>query len=176
MFWHGKMFAGWYAMSERKPVALVSSSKDGNLLSSVLAHWKYKLARGSSGKKGMEALTEAMDVVRRGEADTLVITPDGPRGPLHNFKRGAFIAARTLDIPLYMVRVHYHNRFIFQRSWDQFELPLPFSRVSIKMFPINLSSFPASDKEAQNQWLLQLNEIEFQTAWLDRIEDVWPPK
>src|SRR5205085_10295582 len=107
MFWHGKMFAGWYAVRSKCPLALVSKSKDGRILSRVLASWGYQLARGSAGKKGMEALEEAMEEIRAGRADILAITPDGPRGPRGEFKRGAFIAARELTVPLILMQIEY---------------------------------------------------------------------
>jgi len=138
MFWHGKMFAGWYGLRRRCPVALVSRSKDGEFLASVLSHWHYKLARGSSGKRGMEALDEAINALNEGVSDSLAITPDGPRGPRHVFKRGAFLAARETGLPLYMLRIRYHRRIVLTRSWDKFEVPLPFSRVEIKVDRVDL--------------------------------------
>jgi lysophospholipid acyltransferase (LPLAT)-like uncharacterized protein len=153
MFWHENMFAGWYSVRRRKPVALVSRSKDGRFLASVLTAWKYKLARGSSGKKGMEALAEAMEMVKKGEADVLVITPDGPRGPRHVFKRGAFLAATDLVLPLFMLRIRNHSAIALAKSWDRFQIPFPFTRVSIDVERIDLSDFPREDSDAQRAWL-----------------------
>ena len=155
MFWHGKMFGGWYAMRKRKPVALVSRSKDGEYLAMVLASWGYQLVRGSSKKKGMEALQNAIDRIRTGASNTLVITPDGPKGPYHEFKRGAFIAARELGLPIYMLRVEYHSPITFAKSWDRFELPRPFSRVTMSLRPVDIAEFP--------------NTIDDQRAWLDML-------
>src|SRR4051812_5719618 len=74
MFWHGKMLAGWYAVRGQdgratRPIALVSKSKDGAILSNVLSHWGYQLSRGSSKKRGMEALEEAIDRLKNREVD-----------------------------------------------------------------------------------------------------------
>lgn len=156
MFWHGRMLSGWYSMRLNRPIALVSQSKDGNLLASVLAFWGYKLTRGSSKKSGMEALNKAIEAIRSNEADTLVITPDGPRGPRHRFKRGAFIAARELSLPLYMLEIEHHSRKIL-KSWDQFEVPVPFSRVSIRAVLVNAKDFPMHDRDLQEMWLDNLS-------------------
>lgn len=138
MFWHGKMFAGWYAMRRRRPIALVSRSKDGQFLSSVLSFWHYKLARGSTGKRGMEALEEAIAALKAGDANTLAITPDGPRGPQHVIKRGALIAARETGLPLYMLTIRLGSCVVLRKSWDDFEVPLPFSVVTIRAEKVNV--------------------------------------
>jgi len=159
MFWHGKMFAGWYSVRQRNPVALVSKSKDGEILGSVLTGWRYKLVRGSSKKGGREALDEAIDVMRSGKANALVITPDGPTGPRHSFKRGAFVAAKELGVPLYMLRIQYGTRTIL-KSWDRFEVPWPFSRVTIIVEEINLIDFPENDPDLQRS-LLSTHSLRF---------------
>jgi hypothetical protein len=159
MFWHGNMMAGWYGVRKRNPIALVSQSKDGRFLAAVLAKWDYKLTRGSSNKKGMEALEIAMQAIKSGEADTLAITPDGPRGPRHRFKRGAFIAAKELSIPLYMLRIEYASGKVL-KSWDKFEVPFPFSRIKIVAKRNDITGFPPSDKDLQREWLDNLS-LEF---------------
>jgi lysophospholipid acyltransferase (LPLAT)-like uncharacterized protein len=122
----------------------------------VLAAWRYKLVRGSSKKGGREALDEAIDAMRSGAANTLVITPDGPTGPQHSFKRGAFIAAKELGLPLYMLRIQYGGHTTL-KSWDKFEVPWPFSRISITVEEISLKDFPENDPELQRAWLSTLS-------------------
>ncbi len=152
MFWHGKMLPGWYCVRMRKPIALVSQSKDGNLLAAVLSFWGYKLARGSTKRGGMEALNNALQAIREHEVNTLVLTPDGPRGPRHVFKRGAFIAAGELGLPLYMLEIECPSKKIL-KSWDQFEVPLPFSKVCIRAVQVKPAEFPSSDRARQEAWL-----------------------
>ncbi len=153
MFWHGKMFAGWWLMRKLNPVALVSASKDGEQLASVLDAWGYQCARGSTAKRGREGLEMAMNLVESNSAETIVITPDGPRGPRHRFRRGAFVAARELGLPLFLVDIKYSSRSQL-KSWDIFEVPLPFSKVTATVYEVRLDDFPGSPAE--------------QYAWIDR--------
>lgn len=161
IFWHGKMFAGWFASARKhrsyspKPVALVSPSKDGDILSSVLNRWGYRVERGSSSRSGLEALQRAMTRVRAGECDRIVITPDGPRGPIHRLKRGAFLAAQELQLPVYFLRIHYRSAKVLGKSWDKFEIPLPFSGVQIKVEAIPLDDYP-DPIDDQHEWLNRL--------------------
>jgi lysophospholipid acyltransferase (LPLAT)-like uncharacterized protein len=154
-FWHSKMLAGWY-VSKEHAVALVSPSKDGEYLTSVLKKWSYTVVRGSSSKKGMEALEEAMAMISRGNSKRIVITPDGPRGPANVIKRGALIAAKELGIPLLFLHIKYRNSYKLTKSWDTFEIPLPFSAVDINAEELDTSLFP-DDKDAQRIYLDELS-------------------
>ena len=150
-FWHSQMLAGWW-VSRRDAVALVSKSKDGEYLNNILTKWSYKTVRGSSSVSGKEALEEAIEMIRSGEAKRLVITPDGPRGPREIFKRGAFIAAEELSLPLYFLSIDYRNAMRLPKSWDKFQIPYPFSSVIVTPHEINVSDFP-SDPDEQKEYL-----------------------
>jgi hypothetical protein len=56
VFWHGKMLPGWYNLRKSQCVAVVSQSKDGQILSNILQKWGFELVRGSSSKGGKEVL------------------------------------------------------------------------------------------------------------------------
>lgn len=154
-FWHSKMIAGWY-VSKKDVVALVSPSKDGDYLTSVLEKWRYTVVRGSSSKKGMEALEEAMVMIGSGNSKRIVITPDGPRGPKEEFKRGAFIAAKELGLPLLFLHINYRSSYKLSKSWDTFEIPLPFSVVDVYAEELDTSVFP-DDRDGQRIYLEQLS-------------------
>ncbi len=123
------MLIGWWLFKNKKYAALVSKSKDGELLSGVLKKWNYMLVRGSSSKGGKEALAILNDAVR--ENNSAVITPDGPRGPAGEIKNGVFIISNECGIPIIPVKVIYHKKKILTKSWDNFEIPLPFSRCDV---------------------------------------------
>ncbi len=132
VFWHGSMILGWYAHGPTAgtPVsALVSMSKDGAILASVLEQWGYTLIRGSSHIGGKEALQSMVDAAAHGSS--LCVTPDGPRGPRHELKPGAVLSAQRARVPLVIVGIACAGKKVFTRSWDQFELPLPFSRACL---------------------------------------------
>ncbi len=91
-FWHGTMLVPWYIHRRKNFAALISKSKDGDLLAKLLIKWKYKVARGSSHKGGKEALDIIYDFVRTNYS--VSITPDGPTGPPNKMKAGAVITAK----------------------------------------------------------------------------------
>ncbi len=127
-FWHGSMLPVWKFFSEKESTALVSLSKDGEILSSLLERWNFKLIRGSSKKGGKEALRL---VVEEDLDRFILITPDGPQGPAKKFKPGAIISAIRRQCPLYLCSVKTNSAIHFSKSWDNFLLPLPFSVIEL---------------------------------------------
>lgn len=129
VFWHGKMFAGWYVFGREKSSALVSKSKDGEILSRALKKWGYKVIRGSSrigGKEAIELMKKSLE-----DGYSLSITPDGPTGPREVMKAGAAVLAKKTGKPIILTGICYKKKRIFN-SWDKFELPRFFSEVVIK--------------------------------------------
>jgi lysophospholipid acyltransferase (LPLAT)-like uncharacterized protein len=147
------MIGGWW-VSRKNAVALVSQSKDGEYLNRILTKWNYKTVRGSSARSGKEALDEAIGMIRIGDAKKIIITPDGPQGPKEIFKRGAFVAAQELELPLYFLSIEYKGRIRLLKSWDIFQIPFPLSSVVITSHRLDITGFP-SDPEEQKSFLEQ---------------------
>lgn len=127
-FWHGTMFVPWHIQRNNNFAALVSQSKDGDILANILTKWKYDVARGSSHKGGKEALNLLLD--KANSNFSVSITPDGPTGPPCVMKAGAVVVAQRSSIPLVLCGVGSKRKYIF-KSWDKFEIPKLFSRVNV---------------------------------------------
>ena len=126
--WHGQLFPLAFYMRGRGIIVLVSGSRDGEIIARVNARFGYRGIRGSSSKGGREALMEMIAALKRG--DVLAVTPDGPRGPPHKFQPGALIASMRAHAPIvpYVMKADRVWRF---KSWDGFQVPKPFARVTI---------------------------------------------
>jgi len=164
MFWHGKMLAGWWLGRNKNFYAVVSQSKDGEILSRLLKRWNFKLIRGSSSKDSKEVMREMVEVLQKGYS--LAITPDGPRGPREEMKIGGLIAAVRAQKPIVLCGIVYEKKKIFN-SWDKFELPKFFSKVKIrlsepKLFPTGLTKeeYEKIRKELEKN-LRELSEEKF---------------
>ncbi len=114
--------------STRRMAALVSASKDGGLLAQIFERFQIEPVRGSSSRRGGQALVELTSCAERGL--DLAMTPDGPRGPRYEAQEGIITAAQLTGLPI--VPVSYHlNWKIRINSWDGFLIPLPFARCSV---------------------------------------------
>jgi lysophospholipid acyltransferase (LPLAT)-like uncharacterized protein len=107
---------------------VVSSSRDGEYAAQVAEGFGYKPLRGSSSRKAARVLLEAVRELKSGTSVTF--TPDGPRGPRRVFKPGAALAAQHAGVPLIPIRATPARAWRL-RSWDQFAIPKPGSRVRI---------------------------------------------
>jgi len=139
--------------------AIVSASKDGALLSVVLEWFKVQPVRGSTSRRGPQALRELTSWSRKGY--DLAITPDGPRGPRYALQDGLVYLAQLTGKPVYLVSYHLHWK-ICLKSWDQFQIPLPFSRCDVIIEPpvyLSRDLVPAARETARQQLEQRLREI-----------------
>jgi hypothetical protein len=127
-FWHGQMLLAWYCHKDKNFTALISKSKDGDLLSKILKHWNYNVVRGSSSKGGDVALGVMVDYAKNGQS--VAITPDGPIGDAHKMKAGAVVTAKKSNVPVVFVAIGYKKKWVL-KSWDKFEVPKPFSEARV---------------------------------------------
>jgi lysophospholipid acyltransferase (LPLAT)-like uncharacterized protein len=109
-------------------MGLTSYSKDGELLARILDRWGYVVTRGSSSRGGDVALGIMVDYAKY--EGSVMVTPDGPRGPAHRFKAGAVVAAQRSEKPLLLVGVGIRKKW-FLGSWDKFQIPFPFTKVNM---------------------------------------------
>jgi len=108
--------------------ALVSASKDGAFLAHILELFRIQPVRGSSSRRGAQALLELVSWAERGH--DLTITPDGPRGPCYRVQEGIASLAQVTGLPIVPVTMNL-NWKIRIKSWDQFQIPLPFARCEV---------------------------------------------
>lgn len=145
--WHNRLFITaeiFRRYRQGRPIyGLVSPSKDGAWLEAFFALIGIRAVRGSSNKLGREAVTALVDVMKAG--NDIGITPDGPRGPIYQFKAGGLIVARRVNAPLLLLGCDFTSAWQF-KSWDRFYLPKPFSKVIVhcELVP----SADLSDREA----------------------------
>lgn len=126
-FWHGQILA--HAVAHRPPSSvLISDHRDGEIIAQIVRGYGMKIIRGSTSKGGARALLQLARELRSGV--DIVITPDGPRGPRHSFALGALMLAQRTGAPLVMMGSHA-SRLWRLKTWDQFEVPKPFARVTV---------------------------------------------
>lgn len=127
-FWHGRLLALSYTHRRRKIQVLASEHSDGDLMGHTIRWLGFGHLRGSSTRGGARALRDLSRVLREGFDVGLTI--DGPRGPRGSVQQGVIELSRMTGSAVIPVSNSSKPRKLF-RSWDAFQLPLPFARVVV---------------------------------------------
>lgn len=147
--WHGQMLPILCAHRGEPATVLVSEHRDGEIIARILRAFGFSAVRGSSSRGGSRALLELVQQVRAG--NDIAITPDGPRGPRRKMAPGVLLIAQRASariIPL----VAHSSRAWKLRSWDAFEIPKPFARVTVLYdTPVVVNADSARDAAEQVQ-------------------------
>jgi len=131
-FWHNRLASCMkvyrrYACNRpdgNKIAGLISASKDGAFLAAILMLFGVQPVRGSSSRRGPQALREMVAWGERGY--DLSITPDGPRGPCYQVADGVTSLAQLTGLIIVPMAFNL-NWKICVKSWDRFQIPLPFA-------------------------------------------------
>lgn len=139
-FWHNRLglspiLRGRFLreVGQKRPMAgLVSASRDGGFLARVLELFDVQPVRGSSSRRGAQAIREMVGWAKQGH--DLTVTPDGPRGPCYTVQPGVLSMAQLSRLPLIPVACNL-SRKIQLKSWDRFQIPLPFATCIVRLGP-----------------------------------------
>ena len=110
----------------RQSFGLISASRDGDLIASFIERSGYGTIRGSSSRKGMLALRQLVDTLAAGS--NVLLTPDGPRGPVYQASQGVIFLAQKSGAPIVPIHMEYSSSWRL-KSWDRFVVPRPFAKL-----------------------------------------------
>ncbi|MEP6568910.1 MAG: lysophospholipid acyltransferase family protein [Acidobacteriota bacterium] len=159
-FWHNRVFLATYFWQKRRIVVMTSQSFDGEYIARFIQRFGYGAARGSSTRGAVGAIIEMTRLMRAGSPTAFTI--DGPKGPRYVAKMGAVLLAKKTGQPILPFTVTAQRFWEAKRSWDGFQVPLPFSRARVNIAP------PIHVSADSNDEALEAKREELQAA-LDRI-------
>lgn len=135
---------------------MISTSKDGEMMSVVYRLLGGKTSRGSSTRGGVSALKGLIKLIKGGSGCNIAV--DGPKGPIYEVKPGVFELSRLVNADIFAGGAYCESCWRFPRSWNQAYFPKPFAKVVIVWIgpigPITKDDNPRSPelaKALQNQ-------------------------
>ena len=163
--WHNRLlllpFVIRRYLPERRGAALISTSRDGEILAGLVERFGFEVVRGSSSRKGASAIRQLAEVIARGQ--DVVITPDGPRGPPYEVGQGIVYLAQQSGAEVVPLNLEYSSCWR-AKSWDRFILPKPFSKVRVVVGQPHRVGMTSSDEEFERE------RLRLQEAMLALIE------
>jgi lysophospholipid acyltransferase (LPLAT)-like uncharacterized protein len=163
--WHNRLLIFPLVLRQffpnRRGAALISASRDGELLSEAIHRFHYEVIRGSSSKLGASALLQLSDALANG--GDVVITPDGPRGPVYELGPGIVFLAQKTGAAVLPINMEYSSCWRV-KSWDRFVIPRPFSKVRVIVGRSERIKPTASDAE------FEVERLRLQNAMMSLVE------
>jgi len=158
VYWHRHLLFGVRGLLELREAGLklgflISPSVDGTAPAMLVQRVGAHVIRGSSSHTGARALRDYYETIVKQQISP-AIAPDGPRGPINVCKPGAVLLSQMTGKPILPV-TFAASRTWRLKTWDRFEIPLPFSRVVIA-FGEPLRVPRATDAAAQSRLLEDL--------------------
>ena len=127
-FWHGRILPATCFWRDRNIVVMTSENFDGEWIARIIERFGYGAARGSTSRGGARALAQLRREMRAGKP--AAFTLDGPRGPARTAQPGAVWLSRLTGNPI--LPFHIEAAWYWAaNSWDQIQMPKPFSRVAV---------------------------------------------
>jgi lysophospholipid acyltransferase (LPLAT)-like uncharacterized protein len=133
-FWHGYQIMMLRILEElfgphpkRKTFVLISEHNDGRMIAGAMKYFSLDTIAGSSTRGAKKATVKMIRTLEGG--DNVAITPDGPKGPLHEVKNGVLKIAQISGRPIIPMAVDASRAWTL-KSWDKMKIPKPFSLIS----------------------------------------------
>ena len=129
--WHNRNILSSFGYLSQRPKGrrwfpMASASKDGSYATNAMSHLGITCIRGSSSRRGMQALREMLRTAKAGH--DLGITPDGPRGPVYKVQEGVITTARLSGLPIVPMTYQAKRKKVLN-SWDSMIVPFPFNHL-----------------------------------------------
>lgn len=130
-FWHGKQLLPVLKLKDHKTfkTALVSPSRDGEILATLLRKLGILVLRGSSRDSNIKSLKAMIKRIKNNH--TIGFGIDGPIGPIYKVKPGMTYLSQKYQIPIVPIGSYFESKWVFEKAWDKFEIPKPFSKSTM---------------------------------------------
>jgi len=162
-FWHRVIIPIVWWHRNQGTVVMNTTAFDGQWTRKVIEWLGFGTAQGSSSRGGLRGL--AVMARRLEEGVDCAFTIDGPRGPRYIAKPGPVMLARKTGCPVMVFHVGVEHGKTFEKTWDHFLLPRPFTRTVILFAP---PIYVPADADPQ---MLEAKHAEMQRE-LERVRDI----
>lgn len=145
----------------RQSYGLISASRDGDLIAFFIERSGYGTIRGSSSRKGVIALRQLVDTLASN--GNVLVTPDGPRGPVYQVSQGVVFLAQKSGAPVVPIHMEYSSCWRL-KSWDRFVVPWPFAKLrAILGAPVHVPPIDGTEQ-------FEAERLRLQNAMMSLVE------
>jgi lysophospholipid acyltransferase (LPLAT)-like uncharacterized protein len=158
--WHNRLLLISFVLKkffpDRPGAGLISASRDGDLIADATQRFGFDVVRGSSSRMGASALLELSEILASGR--DVLLTPDGPRGPVYELGQGIIFLAQKTGARVVPVNMEYSSCWRV-KSWDRFIIPRPFAKVRVILGQPHQVRSTSTPEEFENERLRLQNAM-----------------
>lgn len=143
--WHNRLVYSINFFREYKNIcALTSPHADGRIIGQLVLMLNKSIIEGSTNKNSRMAVKQIIQKLSEGAK--IVITPDGPRGPV--YKNNSVITKIANKYDKKIIPLSFHaSKYFKLNSWDGMLIPKPFSKIWVVIGePLTLSDNDQDDR------------------------------
>ena len=127
---------------------ITSQSFDGEYIARFIQRFGYGAVRGSSTRGGVGALARMIRLMKKGLPAGFTV--DGPKGPKYVAKSGPVLLAKKTGNPVMPFSVETRKHWTI-KSWDNLQIPKPFTRARVFIAEPVYVEKEAGDEEIENK-------------------------
>lgn len=134
-FWHNQIAFSMHSLRDIEDLhPLISSHRDGRIISEIVLSVRksssasVEVISGSTNKDPSKALRIIIQHLKQDRK--IIITPDGPRGPVYQINSAINQLAHKYHVPIITIGSAC-SKYIELSSWDKMIIPLPFGKMSV---------------------------------------------
>ncbi len=150
--WHGDELVLLGLIQEYRVATIASTSKDGEMMNTLVKFMGGTTSRGSSTRGAVNALKGLVRIFKNEKRSTSFAV-DGPKGPIYQVKPGVFEFSRLTEGPIYCAGISCDRKWSFPKAWNKTYLPKPFAKVVVRwegpIGPVTRDQDPRSPELAQ---------------------------
>lgn len=131
--WHQQIIAAMFFFFKKNAQGscIVSPSTDGKIAGFFCSRLGFDVLYGSSHKSSIAVTRQALNRLK--QSGRLCLVGDGSRGPAFILQPGLHYLSEKAQQPLIYVECSPSWALTFNKSWDRFQIPLPFSKITITL-------------------------------------------
>ncbi|MCF7799762.1 DUF374 domain-containing protein [Candidatus Babeliales bacterium] len=132
-FWHQNIIAATFFFFKIKETGhcIISPSKDGKIMGFIASKMGFTVLYGSAHKQPIQLIRQSLNILKKEKR--LCLVGDGSRGPAFKLQEGVIYFAKKSNLPLIFIDCKNSKFISIKKSWDKFQIPLPFSKIYIKV-------------------------------------------
>ncbi|MGB8452865.1 MAG: hypothetical protein WCD89_11115 [Anaerocolumna sp.] len=143
-YWHGDSYCMQMVLKEiakekNRIQVIVTADKRGDSIEHMINHYGAEALRLPDGLK-MRPFFSKLKAQSIEEDNILATALDGPVGPVHEPKKLLFLLASEAGKEMIYVHFTYKHVLHLKYRWDNYVIPLPFSRIIAEIEDLGIVS------------------------------------